>query len=372
MGDPLCGLCNLQINTRARSIKCSGFCDQIFHASCYNIPSDVLKNVDKIPGLLWKCPSCIQSSEDMHKLLESKLSAVINQFQTMLTSLKYEFSEVVTKKLQEINASANTGNVKLYSAVTKNNPAIIVKPKDVEQKTVITKSDVLLNINPVKSNLSLSGIKNVKNGGILIGCDSAEDVSKFKQLASEKLGGKYEIKEVGNFYPRIRIAGMSENFSEDDIAKYIEYQNKDLISKSFQCKVIEVKPTRKRSDIFQTVVQIDAATYNNIMSIGKGKLFLGYDVCDVFDAIEIKRCFKCSGFSHYSKQCKCQRYYCPKCCENHPVKECKSSILKCINCVKYNEEKSTSHNINHAAWDSDCFSYLQKVNEFKSSLLFSK
>lgn len=373
MGDPVCGFCNQQIvNIRGKSIKCSGFCDKLFHATCVSVPADIIKNVDKVPGLSWNCTSCYEKSKDMHAFFETKLSEILNQVETIFSSFKDEFVQIANKKLNEFNISSDSHDKKLYSAVARSKPAVIITPKDTQQKNAVTKSDILHNINPVQSELNLSGIKNTKNGGVLIGCNKADDISKFKQLASEKLGGKYEIKEVGNFCPRIRVVGMAEKFPEGDLVQYIQFQNKNLVSNNFHCNVMEIKPIKKRSDIYQALLQIDVESYNNIMSVGRGKLFLGYDVCDVYDAIQIKRCFKCSGFSHFSNQCTCQQCYCPRCGDNHLVKDCKSESLKCINCSKYNLDKNTNIDTNHAAWDSRCFCYVQKLNEFKSSLLFSK
>jgi hypothetical protein len=45
---------------------------------------------------------------------------------------------------------------------------------------------------------------------------------------------------------------------------------------------------------YPAVIQVDKITYNKIMSAGG--LFIGYDFCYAFDAIEILRCFNCNGF----------------------------------------------------------------------------
>lgn len=262
-------------------------------------------------------------------------------------------------------------NEKTYASATKSNVAVLIKPKNTEQNNMFTKSEILQNINPVTSQLNFSDIKNAKSG-LLIGCENSEDLTKFKQMATDKLSEKYEIRDIGNFNPKIRVVGMNEKYSEDDLVNYVKFQNKYLVSDKFQCKMIEIKPLKKRADIFQAVLQIDVQSYNKIMSAGKGKLFVAYDICDVYDVINVKRCFNCSGFSHFSNQCRDQHPCCPRCAEHHTVKDCKADLLKCINCIRSNNTKKTTLNISHAAWDSACPCYISKVNEFKSSLILSK
>lgn len=86
----------------------------------------------------------------------------------------------------------------------------------------------------------------------------------------------------------------------------------------------------------QAIIEVDIESYNNI--IGTGKLLVGYDSCKVWDATQIRRCFKCSGFNHMSTQCKQKEPTCSKC--SHLLKECQSSSLKCVNCMSLKEKKS--------------------------------
>lgn len=177
---------------------------------------------------------------------------------------------------------------------------------------------------------------------------------------------------MSNFNPRVRLVGMTDEFSAEDIVNFVKFQNKSLVSDSFECKVLNISSIKNNRNIYQAVLQIDVESYNKIMSVGKGKLFVGYNLCTVYDSIEIKRCFKCSGFHHFSNSCT-NEVHCPRCSDNHLVKDCKASALKCINCINYNVEKKANNCINHAAWSSnECFVYKQKIAEFKSNLQFAK
>nr|CAI5841161.1 unnamed protein product [Callosobruchus analis] len=370
MGDPLCNFCNSAISARSKSIKCDSFCGKLFHAACQGLPADIIRNMEKVNGLFWKCDTCRLCTNEVKELLDGKLAILAENMEQMFSTFRNEFLDLAAKNLSS-SGSISSGPKKSYSAVAQGKSAIIIKPKDTKQDIQTTKSDLLQCVNPVDENINLSGVKTIRNGGMLVGCTSSNDSTKLKRIATEKLADKYEIKEVSSFHPRLRIAGMTQKLSENDIVRFISSQNKSLLSDHFLCKVLEVKPIRKRNDIFQAVVQFDVDTYNKIMSVGNCKVFVGYNVCDVFDVIDVKRCFNCCEFSHFSNQCKSSQLHCPRCGENHLVKNCKASTLRCINCVKSNNDKNTDFLVDHAAWDSRCPCYLQRVEEIKSSLIFS-
>lgn len=367
MEDTICCFCDQVIVRRAKTVTCDGFCGKLFHADCFNLSADILKNINKVSGLSWKCPTCYDDT----KSNEGKFKAVRTEIGEMFNFLKIDFMKWADKKFEDLNNNSKPVGTKLYSAVVESKSAVMIKPKNQLQKNNVTKTEILQHINPVASEIEISGVKNINKGGILIGCQDNAGVSKFKELALQKLGDKYDIKDVANFNPRIRLVGMTDKFSAEDIVNFVEYQNKSLISEKFECKVLQISSTKKNKDIYQAVLQIDVDSYNKIMSTGNGKLFVGYNICDVYDSIEIKRCFNCSGFNHFSKSCNNQ-LHCPLCSDGHMVKDCKNSVLKCINCVKYNEINKSNISIDHAAWDSkECFVFKQKISEFKSHLQFS-
>nr|CAI5860012.1 unnamed protein product [Callosobruchus analis] len=173
-----------------------------------------------------------------------------------------------------------------YTAVKRRNSVITIQPKDATQKIQATKVDVLHHVKTVSENLQISGVKS--------------DSLNLKKTAVEKLADTYEVKDVSSLSTRVRVSGMTVKLSEQSILNYIISQNKDVISEDFQCNVMRVKSIRKRDYIFQAVLQLDYDIYSKIMSLRKDKLFVGYDVCEVYDDTVIKRCVNCSGSSHNS------------------------------------------------------------------------
>ncbi|CAH1966103.1 unnamed protein product [Acanthoscelides obtectus] len=268
MSDPVCSYCDSSISARTKSVKCQGFCGKFFHAACQGLSADVVKTIEKRNGLSWKCNPCQSYTSEVHEILDARLSSLVNEIHQLFSSFRSEILEIAVKKISTVELP-EINDKKSYSAITKGKSAIIIKPKDATQNTQATKADMLHYVNPVAENLQLSGVKNVKIGGILIGCNSDDDNLKLKKIAAEKLSDKYEIKEVAGFSPRVRVAGMTEKQSAENFINSIKSQSKDVLSEKFECKVIDIKPIKKRVEIFQAILQLDYGTYNKIMSVNK-------------------------------------------------------------------------------------------------------
>lgn len=358
-----CLLCSEQIEPPDK-LKCT-YCCKLFHYRCGGILKTALKIINENESIFWVCDGCKRfPAVPIIRILEEQM-ALIKEHDILLKKL-------CEKRLTEV--SVEKENVeKLYSAALKSTSAVIIKPNNPLQKNLETKGDILHGINPVETQINITSVKNIKNGGIVVGCNNIEDVSKFKNIAKEKLGDKYEIKDAKKLSPRIRVVGMTEKYEEDVLINHVKYQNKNMLSDQCECTLIKFWPTKRNKNVFQAILQVDVASYNNIMTLGNGKLFVGYDYCEVYDSILLLRCYKCNGYNHVSGKCNNKRS-CAKCANDHEIKNCtEDAELKCINCVKYLEKANNSNiSINHAAWDSHCPVYCQKVEEFKSSMYMNK
>ena len=397
-----CGSCRVKFTSREQTISCEGHCGNQFHPACCHVPSDAIKLLGKISGLSWQCEKCLAVStkfkpDTLKQVFEQKINEVVKEMENIVIKMRSDITQIATEKLEEVNiqlkkeyvllaeSKANelsfpstssittkTTDNNLYSTALKSKSSVIIKPKNPNQKNYETKSDILHNIDPVKSDINISSVKNIKDGGIVLGCSNENELVKFKTLANSKLSERYEVKDLRSVNPRIRVVGMSEKLKDEVLVNYVKYQNKNLFNlEKPECKVLKIWHTKKNNCVFQAILQVDVNSYNNIMSIGNGKLFIGLDVCDVYDSVVLRRCFKCNGYNHHSGNCQIDKHYCPRCAEQHLLKDCKVSDgnLQCINCIKFNEKnKDSIVDIKHAAWDSKCHVYRQNVEEFKSKL----
>lgn len=371
---PFCGMsgncknCDTAISRTKPGVSCTGFCSSTFHCSCVGIPSDVLKYM-KTTGLFWYCENCVALKNDyencIKNIIEDKVNGMIKNIKELFVQAKTEIVNAASDRLNVIHSKIN--EVKqpiLYSQAASSKRSIIIKPKNISQTNAQTKIDIVSNINPVDSNINISKIKNVRNGGILIGCSNVEGAKNFKKLASQKLSENYEVKELKNVNPRLKIVGMSEKYSEEQLLLFLKSQNNVMCENSV-CKVLKVWPTKKCSDVYQAIVELDGETYCRVLNTGN--LFVNFDNCIIYEALDLKICYKCSGLNHVQKFCNAT-IACPKCSLNHCISDCNSSNLRCINCVN-----AKLDDCNHAALDtSKCPTYKQKLEQYKSSLFMAK
>ncbi|CAH1102969.1 unnamed protein product [Psylliodes chrysocephalus] len=153
-----------------------------------------------------------------------------------------------------------------------------------KQATPVTKTAIIQNINPVSSNINITKVFNVRDGGIIVRCENSDECIKFKKFADEKLANDYTIKEVPVLNSRFKIVGISENLSENDFINVIKNQNKNEICPDSNLKVISQLPLKKNNKLFQVIIQSYINSYQKVNSLGK--LFVGCDYCNVFNAIE--------------------------------------------------------------------------------------
>lgn len=165
---------------------------------------------------------------------------------------------------------------------------------------------------------------------------------------------------------------MSEKFDEDVLLQYIRKQNKDLVRENSECKILRIYPTKKNNKIYQAILQVDLSTYKNV--INSGHMLAGLDMCTVYDALEVPRCYKCNNFNHSKKFCT-NHVSCPLCSEHHDLNECSSneSQYKCSNCISIKQKQKTDIDVNHTVWDyNNCYAYKKAYDKFKIDLYGSQ
>lgn len=363
---PQCGFCSTSITRTKAGVSCE-ICKTQFHSGCITKSVDLLNLFDAIPGLSWKCKDCVINcisldQSGINKLLETKLDEALSSMNNQLERFKSEIAKV-SKETQSPN------NQVKYSDVVRNKtqPAVIINPKDTSQSYSQTKSEIMRYVDPTSSDIQLSRVKTVKDGGILIGCSNKNGHEKLKEVIQQNLANTYEVREVSGISPRIRLVGMSEQYTEDDLHNLVLRCNSGMFYEDSECKIIKMMPTKKNEEVFQAIIQVDKISYSKILSAGN--LFVGYDSCTVYDAIEIYRCFNCNEYHHSSRNCQ-KAISCPICSGNHELKSCKSQFRKCTNCCILKNKLGNDIDVDHAVWEREkCTVYKKAVEKLKHDLL---
>lgn len=420
-------------------LECRGDCGGRFHIGCVGVTVESFVDMKKSGETKsWRCPECLRTSPEDHSLsVENtgslaagggallsggflaagsstcgRCSELVDFFERAVKSLEKrmldEMSIFKDKVVGEIKAALDKNSAKIedvkvqlsasiseyashqvksscqgsctvggYAQAAARNCSVVIKPRNDKQSNATTKTDLLHCVDPVASNVNLSGVRHIRGGGVLVSCPSKESVEKLTKRVSDKLSDKYTVQEARSLHPRIRVVGLSENHSEDTFLKYLKVQNAKIFIEASEVKLVSFGAVRGRGklgdasdgggrmSVYQAVIQLDSVTYGR--AISAGRLFVGYDCCVVYDALDLVRCYNCSGFGHVSGNCKAKPA-CPRCSENHLVNDCTAQSLKCINCFSASKI-IPDISCNHAAWDRECAVYKRKLKLLRDEVL---
>lgn len=364
---PICAICKESLPTRKPCISCS-ICEAQVHPGCITTTADLVLLLSAVRGLSWRCDSCLGDcitvgGSEIKNFLDKKVEKALTVLESRLAAIQ---SEVC----RSIKADAvPPATIATYSSILKNksSPAVIIQPKDETQTPSQTRSDISRNIGLDEDSIHLRRLKNLKNGGVLIECKSGEQNERLKKAVEDKLSDSYVVRELRGICPRVKIVGMSEDYSADSFIRLLKKCNPELFSVNTECKVVKMFPTKKNENIFQCILELDRVTYDRV--IKSGNVFIGFDSCGVYDAIDIYRCFNCNDFNHSSKSCK-KSLCCPLCGLAHDVKSCKSKSRRCSNCSVLNTKHSLSVPVDHAVWEKDkCSAYKRAVGRLRDGIL---
>lgn len=278
-----------------------------------------------------------------------------------------KISKTVNKKGHEINkvrtesvSSTYADKVKLRTPVS-NKQFMLLKPKDINQSSSITRDELKKHIDPV--DFAINNMRTISKGGIIVECESKEVAEQLRKSTENKLGTDYEVVSPNAINPRIKILGISEKLDNDQILSYLVKQNQFIEEKDVikVLKLEESKNNNRNYKKFNLIIEVDNETYSKCMKVGK--INIKWDRCRIVEAVQLIRCFNCSGFNHIADNCN-RKKACPKCAEEHLITDCKSEDEKCANCISVNQNLKLNLDIDHPGWSHQCPVYQRKI-EFK-------
>ncbi|CAH2000545.1 unnamed protein product [Acanthoscelides obtectus] len=209
------------------------------------------------------------NEKSVNTVLSKKIDASLGQIKNEILAIK---DELLKHAVKETNPPADPPH---YSDVLRNRtqPAIVIRPKNTNQSVTQTKTDILKSVDPFEANIHLGKVCDIKEGGIVLGCKSKADNLKLLSIATEMLGDSYVIKEVAGIHPRVRIVGLTGEYSDEQIRSYLLKDNPDVFCGDVECKVLKTYAVKKNNRIFQSVLQIDRVSYVRVMKAGSDRKF---------------------------------------------------------------------------------------------------
>lgn len=203
------------------------------------------------------------------------------------------------------------------------------------------------------------------NGGIALACCSSSASKQLKDTALEKISDNYEVQLTELKKPKIKIVGMSDELSAEEIVEKIKAQN-EVVQES-EMKVVH-QYTGFRG-YYSAVIEVDGKTFSNLLDAGR--VFIDFDSCRVMEDLNVTRCFNCCQYYHKSKECK-NKMACQKCGGEHDTKNCSSAELKCVNCQVAVDTFKVKLDVNHASYDRSCPMFKRKVNVARRRVSYNK
>jgi hypothetical protein len=357
------------------SIQCS--CDRVFHIDCVpSITRTTAYLVKKTENIKFLCNECVTVMDSVHEKISSLFKLIqrqdekFDQQRCMLELMEEEVKKISKKKeesdvqmIEQIEKVVKSSSKPTYAQKLKanmNETVLIIQPKR-DQKSSETQKQIKSRIDPTE--VEVNSIRNVSKGGVVLGCKTKEAVEKLQQVVVEKLGEDYESKIPDGLNPQIKIIGLSEKWSTEDVILKLRTQNavfRDVES----LKVCKIETSRARSE----KVELDGKSFDQIMKMDR--INIGWDRCRFFENMNVRRCFNCKGYNHKADDCK-NKKACANCAEEHDTKDCKNVTERCVNCVLANKSLGLNLNVDHCAWSRECRVYKRKENDKKRKINYN-
>lgn len=290
----------------------------------------------------------------------SEILSLVKKLVVDNSALKNELAEVKQLLNNILGSTSSIAPIQKptisYASVTKAKNVVVINPSSDKLNAEDSRQIIKSKLNPAHYNLS--GISTTKKGGVVVECPSSAERAKFKSDAVAQLGDDFVVSAPKGRHPRVRIFGLSNQLNAIDIVQALKAQNESIFAETCVVSVAHIYKGRS-SPLFGAKLEVDAVTFNRL--IDAEKVFIGWDICYVSEDMNIRRCFKCWGFTHVASNCSSTQRRCPKCAGNHHQNECDSSEEKCVVCCDAVSKFHLNVNTNHNVFSSDCPSFIHRV-----------
>jgi hypothetical protein len=182
------------------------------------------------------CDEClvIEGSSKRDRIIES-----VSRCTTLVEKLISPDMEL--QKTEQQSNSLNKAVKPSYAEIASDKSSVILKPKidNNHQSVSVNKKDLLVNIDPVKSNIKISKVRDGRDGSVIITCDNSDDSNKIKDMISNYNLPNYTFKQLFTLKPRIRVSSIDESIKQEQLLDYVVNQNKSLFGTNYTCKLIQ-------------------------------------------------------------------------------------------------------------------------------------
>ena len=123
---------------------------------------------------------------------------------------------------------------------------ILIKPKvGLDFSFNSTKNIIKTKINPTELDVGIRKMENVADEGVVISCGSKEEQEKLKLAVESKIGADFSVQVISKSKPMIKIIGIEEEMTKQEIKECIIKQNVSIDEHS-HCVPIVVKKNENK------------------------------------------------------------------------------------------------------------------------------
>lgn len=313
-------------------------------------------------NIIFSCDECVTNSI---KTVNNKVDGLYTILNRMEKNMKMMYAELEEIKNQMVaKDSPFTGSINnnkgknTYAKVAQSEKTkvVLVRPKNIDANgdSKKTKEKIKNSFDPKK--VKILSVVNISKGGVAIECRDESTIETIKEIATEKMGNDYTIEDAKERKPRVKIVGMNEKHTNEEIIEMLQSQNESLANDK-ELRVIRLYEVKNK--YFSAIVEMSKE--HHAQCIGFGSVNIGWDKCKIYEEIPLTMCMKCCRYNHIAQNCKFERIVCRQCGGNHKVIECKEKEQKCINCETANKKHGFKFDINHRVDASSCEVRKQKI-----------
>lgn len=102
-------------------------------------------------------------------------------------------------------------------------------------------------------------------------------------------------------------------------------------------KFDNVFSTKIRKGKLNMVVEVDPSRFKSLMEQEISELYVGQNICKLYEFFNVRRYYDCGGFNHEAKMCN-DKTACMQCAGNHRSDNCNREMKKCLNCINANSQ----------------------------------
>lgn len=288
--------------------------------------------------------------------LKSKIDFLIKENESLKQEIvllkQHRHTEQSTQSIERNESAKTDEKQRSYAKALKGNGVLIVKPKQ-QNDTNVNKLQLQQTLSNIPLNVGITGMRDGKGGTVVVRCKNNEDANKLKTTIETNLSKQYSTAVPAKKKPCIKIVGIQQAYSEEELIRTLRLQNENLVTAESNIKLVISK---KMIKTYFAILQCDTITYSKIMDQENPVVFIGCGSCRCYEYVSVHRCYNCNRFDHLSKDCKSPKL-CNKCGSSGHTNENCTNDLSCVNCREYNDKHNAHLNHCHTAYDLTCPTY---------------